>query len=178
MRIIVYGFGPYRRYRDNVSEKILRAWPRQRGLKKIVFPVRFNKSQFTDAVQSFRPDAVLGLGQCSRGRLLRMETSAKNRRRDGGDVNPRPIVRGGAPKLFPDLRLSLRGHGRLSRDAGDYVCNYSMYVILDFIKRQRLPVRFGFIHVPRRYDAEKALRTLRRAVLDSRMMKPWRRERI
>ncbi len=167
MRILIYGFGPYRQYRDNVSEKILRAWPRQRGLKTIVFPVRFNKSQFTRIVKSFRPDAVLGLGQCSRGRLLRTETTAINRRRNADEANPRPILRGGAPKLLTDLRFNLPRNARFSRDAGDYVCNYSMYVILDFIKRRQLPVRFGFIHVPHRYDPEKALRVLRRAVAGS-----------
>ncbi|MDH3442565.1 MAG: hypothetical protein OEN50_01455, partial [Deltaproteobacteria bacterium] len=86
MRIIIYGFGPYRHYRENVSEKILRTWPRRPGLKKIVFPVRFHRSQFTKAVKAFRPDAVLGLGQCSRGRVLRTETTAINRRHDADET--------------------------------------------------------------------------------------------
>jgi pyrrolidone-carboxylate peptidase len=39
-----------------------------------------------------------------------------------------------------------------------------MYVILDFIKRRRLPVRYGFIHVPHQYDAKKAIRLLLEAI--------------
>ncbi|HEY7557777.1 MAG TPA: hypothetical protein VIH18_23495 [Candidatus Binatia bacterium] len=164
MRVLIYGFGPYRQFPDNVTEKIVRALPKQRGLKKIVFPVSFDKSQFTGAVEKFRPDVVLGLGQCSTGRVLRMETRAINQRRNAADQKPRPIVRAGSPKFFTNLKLNLARHARVSKDAGDYVCNYSMYVIIDFIKRRSLPVRYGFIHVPCRYDPKIALRVLRRAI--------------
>ncbi|TAK06247.1 hypothetical protein EPO44_05600, partial [bacterium] len=43
-------------------------------------------------------------------------------------------------------------------DAGDYVCNYSMYVILDHLKRRRLLSRFGFIHIPHDYNPARARR--------------------
>ena len=164
MRVLIYGFGPYRQFRDNVTEKIVRALPKRRGLKKIVFPVRFDKSQFTRAVEKFRPDVVLGLGQCSTGRVLRMETRAINQRRSSTDQAPRPIVRAGPPKLRTNLKLNLARHARVSKDAGDYVCNYSMYVIIDLVKRRKLPVRYGFVHVPCRYDPKIALRVLRRAI--------------
>jgi pyroglutamyl-peptidase len=168
MRILLYGFGPYRQFHDNVTEKIVRALPKRRGLKKIVFPVRFHKSQFTGAVEKFRPDVVLGLGQCSTGRVLRMETRAVNQWRSTTDQKPRPIVRTGSPKLFTNLKLNLARPARVSKDAGDYVCNYSMYVIIDLIKRRRLPVRYGFVHVPCRYDPKIALRVLRRALASSK----------
>jgi pyrrolidone-carboxylate peptidase len=60
--------------------------------------------------------------------------------------------------------LALGGQGRSSSKAGEYVCNYSMYVILDFIKRHQLPIRFGFIHVPHRYDYKKAIRLVEKAL--------------
>jgi pyroglutamyl-peptidase len=164
MRILIYGFGPYRQFRVNVTEQIVRGLPRRRGLKKLVFPVRFHKRQFISAVESFRPDVVLGLGQCSKGRVLRIETRATNRRRKTKSEQPRPIVRTGAPKLFTSLKLNLASHARSSRNAGDYVCNFSMYVMMDFIERRNLPVLYGFVHVPRDYDPNKALRILRRAV--------------
>ena len=50
MRILIYGFRPYRQFHDNVTEKIVSSLPKRRGLKKIVFAVRFHKSQFTGAV--------------------------------------------------------------------------------------------------------------------------------
>ena len=167
MRVLIYGFGPYRQFHDNVTEKIVSSLPKRRGLEKIVFAVRFHKSQFTGAVEKFRPDIVLGLGQCSRGRFLRMEIRAANRRRNSTDQKPRPIVRGGPPKLFTNLNLNLARQARVSNDAGDYVCNYSMYVMLDYIKRRKLPVLYGFVHVPRRYDPKKVLRLLRQALASS-----------
>jgi len=164
MRLLVYGFGPYGHFRDNVTKKILRQLPRKSGLKKIVFPVRFHKRQFINAVKAHDPDAVLGLGQCSSGRRLRLEAQAVNRRRNSPREKARPIIAGGPQKLATDLNLDLGRRGRPSTRAGDYVCNYSMYVILDFIKRRRRKVRFGFIHIPYSYDPGMAARLLLQAM--------------
>ena len=163
-RILVYGFGPYRQFNDNVTAKVLREVPNRRWLKKAVFPVKFQRSQFIQAVEQFTPDVILGLGQCSRGRLLRIETRAINKRRSGKKERARPIVLGGAPKLLTDYRFQLTGHARPSCNAGDYVCNYSMYIILDFLKRRQLPIRFGFVHIPRRHDVMKAARLVEKTI--------------
>src|SRR5262245_23869402 len=164
MRLLVYGFGPYREFRDNITEKILHKLPRRTGLKKIVFPVRFHKGQFISAVKKYKPDVILGLGQCSRGRRLRIEAQAINRRRNNPNGKGRPIITGEPPRLRTDLKMALGPQGKTSNKAGDYVCNYSMYVILDFIKRRRLPIRFGFIHIPQKYDDKKAIRLLEKAI--------------
>jgi pyrrolidone-carboxylate peptidase len=110
---------------------------------------------------------VLGLGQCSRGSLLRQERRAVNRRRDSKDEKPQRIVRRGPPQLFTQLKLDLAGYARPSRDAGNYVCNFSMYVMLDYIRRRKLAIRYGFVHVPRGYDLKKAVSAVRRALAGS-----------
>jgi pyroglutamyl-peptidase len=164
MRLLIYGFGPYREFRDNVTEKILRRLPQQSGRKKIVFPVRFHKSQFLSAIRQHRPDVILGLGQCADGRRLRIEAQATNRRRNSRAEKAKPILQGGRRRLRTNLKLALGRQGRSSSKAGEYVCNYSMYVILDLIKRHQLPIRFGFIHVPHRYDYKKAIRLVEKAL--------------
>lgn len=164
MRLLVYGFGPYREFPDNITEKILRKFLQRNGLKKIVFPVRFHKGQFISAVKKHKPDVILGLGQCSRGQRLRIEAQAINRRRNNQNEKGSSIITGESPRLRTNLKLALGGQGKSSNKAGDYVCNYSMYVMLDFIKRRRLPIRFGFIHIPQRYDDKKAIRLLRKVV--------------
>jgi pyroglutamyl-peptidase len=166
MRILIYGFGPYRQFDDNVTETIVCAFPKRQGLKTVVFPVRFHKGQFTRVLADYRPDVVLGLGQCSRGSLLRQERRAVNRRRKPSDAKTTPISAAGPPALFTDLKLSLASGSKWSRDAGNYVCNFSMYVMLDYIRHRRLPVRYGFVHVPRGYEVKQALRVLNRAVSD------------
>jgi hypothetical protein len=40
--------------------------------------------------------------------------------------------------------------------------------MLDYIKRRKLPVIYGFVHVPCRYDPKKVLRLLRRALASSK----------
>ena len=132
MRLLVYGFGRYREFRDNITEKILRKLPQRTGLKKIVFPVRFHKVQFISAVKKHKPDVILGLGQCTRGRHLRIESQATNRRRNNPNGKGRPIITGEPLRLRTDLKMALGPQGKASNKAGDYVCNYSMYVILDF----------------------------------------------
>jgi pyrrolidone-carboxylate peptidase len=164
MRLLVYGFGPYREFRDNITEKILHKLPHRTGLKKIVFPVRFHKGQFISALKKHKPDVILGLGQCSRGRRLRIESQAINRRRNNPNGKGIPIITGESPRLRTNLKLALGPQGKASNKAGDYVCNYSMYMILDFIKRRRLPIHFGFIHIPQKYDDKKAMRLLEKAI--------------
>jgi len=62
--------------------------------------------------------------------------------------------------LASNLKLDRDRQARFSTDAGDYVCNYSMYVILDYVKRHHLPTRFGFVHIPHDYNLAKAKRFL------------------
>jgi pyrrolidone-carboxylate peptidase len=164
MRLLVYGFGPYREFKDNVTGRILRHLPRRSGLKKIVFPVRFHKRQFINVLKAHNPDIVLGLGQCSSGRHLRIESRALNRGRNHPHEKAGPIVPGGRRELKTDFKLDLGRRARRSKNAGDYVCNYSMYLMLDFIKRRGLKVRFGFIHIPCSYDPWTAARLLLKAL--------------
>ena len=164
MRVLVYGFGPYRQFRANITQKILRRLARRPGLKKIVFAVRFHRTQFIDAIKKHDPDIILGLGQCSRGRRLRIEARAVNVRRSRKEEPAKKIAGGGAAGLATHLRLFLGRSARPSRFAGDYVCNYSMYVMLDFIKRQEASTRYGFVHIPYDYDPRRAVELLNGAI--------------
>jgi pyroglutamyl-peptidase len=164
MRLLLYGFGPYHHFQQNITEGILRGLPKQSGLKKVVFPVRFHKGQFIKAVKDANPDMILGLGQCSRGQRLRIETKAVNRRRKDRRSKSMPIIPGEKQALLTNLKLDRGGEARSSGDAGDYVCNYSMYVILDYLRRRQLDVPFGFIHIPHLYDTRRAIRFLTKII--------------
>lgn len=164
MRLLIYGFGPYRHYQENVTELILRKLPKRRRLKKVLFPVKFQRAQFIKVIQQFNPDVIIGLGQCSGGSRLRIEARAVNKRRNDKNEKTRPIVSGGSRTLMTNLRLPIGRRAMSSKNAGDYVCNYSIYVILDFLKHRHRPIRFGFVHIPYRYDPRKAVRSLMRAI--------------
>lgn len=167
MRLLVYGFGPYKQFEKNITQAIVKKLPRSANLKKIVFPVRFNKAQFIAAIRKNDPDVILGLGQCSSGTKLRIERRAINLRRNNKDEKGRAIMRGGAKALRPTLHLhksAFGGQEKTSRNAGDYVCNYSMYIILDYLKSRQSAARFGFIHIPYDYPFERAVRLVRRVI--------------
>lgn len=155
-RVLLYGFGPYREFRNNITARLIRSLTPRPGLKKIVFPVRFHRKQFVGAIIQFKPEIILGLGQSSRVRID-VEAQAVNRRR-GRSTGPSKVISPTGPeKLRTTLALRAgRGAGR-STDAGDYVCNFSMYVMLDHIRRRSADIRYGFIHIPHDYDLEKAV---------------------
>lgn len=154
-RILIYGFGPYREFRDNITARILKGLTPRPGLKKIVFPVRFQRRQFVEAVERFKPEIVLGLGQSSRSRI-EVEAQALNRRRGRATAPARAISKNGPEKLKTTLKVTIGRAGGHSANAGDYVCNFSMYVMLDHIRRSGAEVRYGFIHIPHDYDLEEA----------------------
>jgi pyroglutamyl-peptidase len=154
-RILIYGFGPYRQFRDNITARILRFLPRQPRLKKIVFPVHFRRKQFVQALNVFKPDIILGLGQSSR-RRIEVETQAVNRRRARPSEAPKRISRDGPGRIRTTLRLKIGKQASRSVNAGDYVCNFSMYVMLDHIRRKDLNIPYGFVHIPHDHDEAKA----------------------
>ena len=168
-RILLYGFGPYRRFRDNITARIVKSLPRQAGLKKVVFPVRFHRGQFVEALVRFKPDIVLGLGQSARRRIA-VESQAINRRRSGRANEPKHISLRGPQRLKTTLSLKLGDQAGKSASAGDYVCNFSMYVMLDHIRRNDLDIPYGFVHIPHDYDEKKAAGLVEKILLRCEQM--------
>jgi pyrrolidone-carboxylate peptidase len=168
-RILVYGFGPYRTFSDNITARIVARLPRQAGLTKRVFPVRFHRRQFVDALMRCIPEIVLGLGQSSRHRI-EVESRGVNHRRADKSAPRKAIFANESKQLRTTLKIKPGRAAKISRNAGDYVCNYSIYVLLREIKRRKLDTRFGFIHIPHHYDEAKAFRFVRE------VLQQWRNE--
>jgi pyrrolidone-carboxylate peptidase len=163
MRVLVYGFGPYREFRNNITETIIEALSPLPGLKTAVFPVRFNRRQFIDVLERHKPDQVIGLGQCTRDRI-ELESRAINRKQTS-DMRPaKPIRKSGAEFLPTTLDIDLGSELGHSDTAGDYVCNYSMYVMLEYIGRSGRDVRFGFLHIPHNTDSATGAALVTRAI--------------
>ncbi len=156
-RILLYGFGPYRGFYKNITEGIVRSLPRRAGLKKHIFAVRFQRRQLVDALMLCKPDIVLGLGQSSR-RWMEIESRGVNHRRANRSNKRKAIFATEPRQLSTTLKIKAGRWARISRNAGDYVCNFSIYVMLREIRRRKLAARFGFIHIPHDYDEAKARR--------------------
>lgn len=163
VRVLVYGFGPYRNFTENITAQIIESLAPRPGLRKIIFPVRFHRKQFVDALRRPTPLMILGLGQSARPRI-EVETRAINHRRAGKASASRPITAGGEAWMPATMPLSVTRPSAKSINAGDYVCNFSMYVMLEELERQEHQGGFAFVHIPFDYDLPAACRDVGRIV--------------
>lgn len=152
--VFIYGFGPYMSFRDNVTEKTVRALTRMAGVQRRVFDVTFDRAMFERAFARVNPEIVIGLGQHPRARKLRLEQRCHPR------GNPRTA-------RFVSLRLPRTAQTTVTYDAGDYVCNFSMWVAGGWCGKNG--ARFAFIHVPRDYPPARLVGYLRRFLRKGRM---------
>ncbi len=109
-------------------------------------------------IGDIQPDAIVHLGLAGRRKAMSVESRALNRlgplRQDAARQTPesnriRPGGRDALKARWPAVRLAtvLKGAGagaQLSIDAGDYVCNQTLYLSLELSG-----VPTGFIHIPR-----------------------------
>ena len=166
--LLVTAFGAFPGAPSNPTMAIARELERRhaRRLARIsislhirILPVEF--AQVEGALEALldelQPDAVLHLGLAARRATLGVELRALNRlgtlRPDAARAfAPSGVVRPGDPfqrrARWPAQRIRAAmdpfAVTRLSMDAGDYVCNQTLFLTLASIKG---PV--GFIHVPR-----------------------------
>ncbi len=163
-RIWIYGFGPFRQYRKNITQEILNQLPERPGVKTQVLPVRFESNLFLDPVKHYQPDYILGLGQCPRGDLLRYERRAFNQMRDRRLGIEQPIDPSYPESILLSWKLPIRSDTRISYDAGRYVCNYSMFVLGQHAQESRIPS--AFVHIPRTYSLKSGLAWLEHLLKD------------
>jgi pyroglutamyl-peptidase len=116
------------------------------------------------------PDIVLCVGQAGGRTELCLERVAINiqdariRDNDGGQPIDRPVLEDGPAAYFTTLPIkacvaAMRRAGlpaAVSNTAGTFVCNHIFYSLMDMLRRQRRPVRGGFLHIP--YVPEQAAR--------------------
>ena len=112
-RILVYGFGPYKQYRTNITETTLRNIRLPKNTTVHIFDVRFARQMFIDVFDQIQPTIIIGLGQHPRARKLRIERKTFPR---------------GDPKksLTTTLKLPNTSDTTIAYNPGDYVCNFSM----------------------------------------------------
>jgi pyrrolidone-carboxylate peptidase len=149
-KILVYGFGPFGGYPENITQKIIDKLKRRKLLVKIIFPAVFDGKIFLRAVARHKPDLILGLGQCPRGSRIRIERRCVNQKKELANDKIRKIIPGGPSHRSVNFKLGNDVSSRLSYDAGNFVCNFSMYVLSDYATKN--VIDFAFLHVPRDHD--------------------------
>lgn len=163
MTILVYGFGPYRQFTDNVTEKIVSQLGEIDRVHRVVFPVAFDRGMFTGEFERVKPDLIIGLGQHSRAKKIRIERRARNMQRaDKG--TPKRIQRGNDKRM--SLALPKLSGTTVTYDAGDYVCNYSMWMAESYAEMH--DAKAAFLHIPRDLDVSEGVRFMKRLLRELR----------
>jgi pyroglutamyl-peptidase len=180
--ILVTGFGGFPGSLKNPTASLMQALAKHRArlarlginLELRVLPVVYAQiaPRLTMMAQTMKPDAILHFGLAARRKTLSIEARALNRvsllhpDATGATAQRRIIVPGAAAvakSTFPNrlIAAALCQAGlttSLSIDAGDYVCNQTLFISLS----QNLARCVGFIHVPRLTRAPRPKAALRR----------------
>jgi len=172
--VLLTGFAPFGGERSNPSWEVASQLDGHKfngaAVKSMRLPVNCRRASraVIDAIATFAPAAVVGLGQAGGRPVLSLEKVAINladpradREREGGLLG-KPVIDGGPDAYFTRLPLpailrTLKRHhipAAISLSAGVYVCNTVMYSALHTLRRRRTPA--GFIHLP--YEAAQAAR--------------------
>jgi len=154
MKILVHGFGPYKKWHDNITVKVIAHLKPRKNLVTKVYDVDFDEEMFLREIREHAPDVVIGMGQHPRARKMRIERTAVNRRRNSRDEVPEKIDPNGPGKIHVNLKIAPGSGLRVTYNAGDYVCNFSMYVLGRYCAERN--IRYAFIHVPMRIDPKVA----------------------
>lgn len=168
LTILVTGFGAFPGVRHNPSAALMAALDRRKAsfaslgirLETRILPVIYADiaPRLANLVAEVKPDAILHFGLAPRRRRISIETRAVNRLASlaldatGAPAGRFTLVQAGAFALATRLPArqilaSLTRSGiksALSRDAGTYLCNATLYHSL-----AARPLAFvGFIHIP------------------------------
>jgi pyroglutamyl-peptidase len=166
VRILVTGFGPFPGAPDNPTGPLVRALGRKRWsgatVKSHVFATRYNTVDraLPRLLKTFEPDAIVMFGLATRSRAIRVETLARNRIShypDAGGFTRGPCAIEAAAARTLAVRAPTAGllraikraglPARLSRNAGDYLCNYILWHATRASETHGVELS-AFIHVP------------------------------
>ncbi len=169
VRILVTGFGGFPGARTNPTALLIRALGKHKSrLARIGVVVELQAlpvvhaaiaPRLRELAEGFAPDAILHFGLAASRKILCVETRALNRASllhpdaagamaERQSLVPRGIFAAKATYPSRQILAALRRagvKGRLSIDAGDYICNQTFYLSLAATHARSI----GFIHLPR-----------------------------
>lgn len=167
MKVLVTGFDPFGGEKVNPAfEVIKRLSSNIAGAEvvKLQVPTVFRKSidVTIKAIEEEKPDFVLCIGQAGGRFAITVERVAINiddaRIPDNENNQPidTPIDPEGEPAYFATIPIkaiveAIRNEGipaAVSNTAGTFVCNHLLYGVLNYINKNNLNIKAGFIHIP------------------------------
>lgn len=173
MKILISGFLPFGSHTENSSQIIAEKFKTHEidgfEIRVVILPVTFSLSfdRLKEVMDSFLPDAVICLGLAGNRKTICLEKVAVNFMHSNGADNDgvvkkhEVILPQGPSAYFSTLPLEamLEVEGsypvKLSLSAGSFVCNETMYRLLDYLKDGQ--VQGGFVHLPSLKEDEHSI---------------------
>ena len=159
-KLLVFGFKPYGHNKANISEIIVNKLKNKKISKKIIFPITFNKHIIIKKIMKEKPDIILGLSQHPRARKIRIERKAKNIIKLKKEKKSRRISKNSKKEFFTSLKIPKTKETTIAHNAGTYICNFSMYSIIEHIAKNNENIKFAFLHIPKHYDIGKGTKII------------------
>ncbi|KQY91134.1 peptidase C15 [Paenibacillus sp. Root52] len=171
LKILISGFEPFGGDAVNPTSELMEALTQEKvegaELKTVLLPVHFDECAdlLITEMQAYKPDVVIACGLAKGRTAITPERIAVNVKdippssyADNQGQRPvdEPIRADGPDGLFSTLPIrsmvnELTAAGipaAVSNTAGTYICNNTMYRVLDWIRLEELPIRAGFVHFP------------------------------
>jgi pyroglutamyl-peptidase len=172
MKILISGFMPFGGSTINPTEKLINAIADENfagvEVKAVLLPVNYDECVETiiKEMEAFEPDAVISCGLFAGRAAVTPERIAINVK-DIAPDHPFPDNKGNKPldelinqegpdglfTLLPVRKMVNRMIEQeipafVSNTAGTFICNNTMYGVLDYIRANHLSIMAGFIHFP------------------------------
>ncbi|MEK4370440.1 pyroglutamyl-peptidase I [Paenibacillus sp. FSL R5-0473] len=171
VKILISGFEPFGGDAVNPTGALMDALANEviegAELKTVLLPVHFDECAdlLIAEMEAYRPDVVIACGLAKGRTSITPERIAVNVKdippgsyADNQGQRPvdEPIVDGSPDGLFSTLPIRAMVNdmsaagipATASNTAGTYICNNTMYRVLDHIRVGQLPIRAGFVHFP------------------------------
>jgi pyroglutamyl-peptidase len=172
MKILISGFEVFGGSTINPTEKLVKAIASETfagvELKTVLLPVNYDEcvEAIIKEIEAYQPDAVISCGLYhgrtsvtpERIAVNVKDTSADAPYADNKGVKPtdEPINPDGPDALFTQLPVRKMVNrlneeevpAYISNTAGTFICNNTMYGVLDYIRKNNISTIAGFVHFP------------------------------
>jgi pyrrolidone-carboxylate peptidase len=152
-QILVFGFKPWGKVAENVSEQVVGRLKLNLDVTTRVLATRFDETQLIEVAEEQDYNYVLGLGRYPRGNVLRLEQKGFNRKKEAGQITP--IDSQDKPFYEVTWRIKPRDLAQITNDPGSYVCNFSIYIMSKWATAHHK--KFAFIHIPKDFAVGQAV---------------------
>jgi len=159
-KILVFGFKPYGKYKTNISEIIVNKIKNKKISKKIILPIAFDRNKVIKKIKGINPSIIIGTGQHTRARKIRIERKARNIIKVKKGKKLKFINKNSKKALFNNLNIKNINGTIKSYNAGTYVCNFTMFNIMDYIIKNNKDMEFGFLHIPKDFSIKDGVTTI------------------